>query len=549
MPAIRNLHAPSTDTDPIAWDTVADVVVVGSGGGALVAATLAADAGSSVVLLEKDEVIGGTTGVSGGAMWLPGNPHVTQHGETDSREDAIAYLEHLSRGAADPDLLEAFVDAAPEMLRYLEDNTPLQTQAIAHFPDYYHDRGDVPGSKGPGRTVEPLPFAVRTEMPDWADRIAVRATMRSLGSRTTLAEERARRFAGEPVREDVERETADIRVKGAALVGRLLKGLLERNVDIRTGHAASGLVMRGDEAIGVRASTSEGEVLIGARRGVVLACGGFEWNPELVRAFIGYDVRPVSPPSNTGDGLLMLMQAGAELGNMTSYWGTTVSYDPDVLEDDGTPAAQFGTPARGKPASLIVNRLGHRFGNEALPYNDFPKLFGAADPSAPGYANDGAAWLVFDRKARDESAIFSVQPGDPAPDWLHPSASIGELAERIGLDPSALTASVERFNADAASGADSAFGRTDIQPIEDAPFHALAVEPGTLGTNGGARITADGQVRRSGGGLIDGLYAVGNTSAAAFGFLYPSGGGPIGLSCTFGYRAGRHVGSVPTRTI
>src|SRR3954463_9193646 len=171
------------------WDRSVDVVVVGSGGAALTAATLAHDGGAEGVIVEKDRMLGGTTAVSGGGVWLPGNHVARAAGIEDSREDALAYIRRLTAGREpDPELLEVFVDTAPEALRYLEDNTPLKTH-ISPLPDYYWT-WQIPGNRPvPARCVEANPYAVRDELPEWADRLVKRGTLMSLGAATTLTED------------------------------------------------------------------------------------------------------------------------------------------------------------------------------------------------------------------------------------------------------------------------------------------------------------------------------------------------------------------------
>ena len=156
--------------------------------------------------------------------------------------------------------------------------------------------------------------------------------------------------------------------------------------------------------------------LIGARKGVVLACGGFEWNREMVNAFIGYDVKPLSPPNNVGDGLVMAMEAGGQIANMNSYWGQPAMFDPGVTRD-GELVPQFEW-ARGEPGSLIVNGHGVRFANESLPYNDFPKTFGRYDPTNVEFPNEAPAWMIFDQRTKESVRIMSMLPDDPAPDWI-----------------------------------------------------------------------------------------------------------------------------------
>jgi succinate dehydrogenase/fumarate reductase flavoprotein subunit len=354
------------------------------------------------------------------------------------------------------------------------------------------------------------------------------------------------------------REAQDIRPKGAALIARLFKGLLERGVEALLETPARELVANdAGEVVGVLAEHDGAPLRIGARRGVVLACGGFEWNAELVRAHIGYDVFPLSPPgNNTGDGLQMATKAGAKLANLDSYWGTPSMFDPDITREDGSLLPQFEW-GRGAPASIIVNRKGNRFANEALPYNDFPKAFGTYDPEAVEFPNSGPGHLIFDRTVRDAQRILSMVPGGPDPAWVVKADTIAELAARISIDPEALESTVERYNANAAEGVDPDFRRHEVglmspgavKPIVEAPFYAVEIHPGTLGTNGGPQVDRNGQVRKLGGGVVGGLYAAGNTAANVFGWAYPSGGGTLGNGLVFGFLAGRHVGSQPARPV
>lgn len=539
---------------PDAWDRQVDVIIVGSGGAALTAATLAHDGGAEVLIVEKDAKLGGTTGVSGGVMWLPQNHHMAETGITDSREDAIAYIERLAQGHQhDPALVEAWVDAAPQALRYLEENTPLRMMTVPDFPDYYFPF-DVPGKRPGARSVEPVPYDAVEGLGQWRERINNRIADPNLGGSSTLAEDMSGRAAsmGEEL---AERAARDIRTKGAALIGMLFRGILDRGIDVLLDSPARELVMRDGQVVGVRIETPEGPRLLGARKGVVLACGGFEWNRELVRSFIGYEIKPLSPGGNVGDGLLMAMEAGAALGNMNSYWGQPAMLHPEI-ERDGELVPQFEC-GRGEPGTIIVNRAGRRFANESLPYNDFPKAFGHFDPTALAFPNAAPAWQIFDHAAKSAIPVLGVAPADPAPDWMHPSDSIGELAGKLGIESQALEATLERFNTAAARGEDPDFDRHKVgimgpgrlRPLGPGPYYAVEIHPGALGTNGGPRLDEHGRIRRATGGVVPGLYAAGNTAANTFGWAYPSGGGTIGNGVVFGFLAGQHVAKQQDRKL
>lgn len=337
---------------PDQWDREVDVIVVGSGGAAMTAATLAHDGGAEVLLVEKDERFGGTTGVSGGVMWLPQNHHMATAGVEDNREDALAYIRHLAEGQPyDDRQVEAWVDAAPEALAYLEKHTPVEMQTVPNFPDYYYPFG-IPGRRAGARSVEPALYDAPKELGEWKDRLSSRVADPNLGGVTTLAEDMSG-AALDMADEIAEREAKDVRAKGAALIGRLFRGLLDRGVGALSSTPAEELICVGGEVLGVRCTQEGKDLFFGARKGVILACGGFEWNKELVRAFIGYDLKALSPPNNTGDGLMMAMEAGAHVGNMNSYWGQPAMADPGITRD-GDPVPQFES-GRGEPGTLIVN--------------------------------------------------------------------------------------------------------------------------------------------------------------------------------------------------
>ena len=543
------------------FDRVVDVVVVGSGAAGLTAATLAHDGGSEVVVVEKADLIGGTTGVSGGMPWVPVNAHMAEVGSTDTRDEALRYIRRLTLGREpDPELVEVYVDRAREMLEYLEAHTPLHMTAPSAFNDYY---ADLPGGKECGRSLEPAPFDARRELGDDARRL------RTSPHLPWLTMEEGAKFlrGGEPP--DVElaagRQASDVRVLGAALVAALYKGLVDRGVAVLTGTAADDLVVSDGEVTGVVCATAEGSAVLGARQGVVLASGGFEWNRDMVQAFIGTPLLPLGPPSNEGDGLRMAMEAGARLANMSSYWGQPAFLEPGFVYD-GREIPQMAS-FRSTPGVIVVNRHGRRFVNEGATYQDFPKVLGAFDASAIDYPNQGQHWAVFDQQVKDRAFILpSVPPGEPAPDWVLRADSIRELAEKIDVDPGELEATVARWNTNVAAGEDSDFHRGTLRfethmsgigpspslvlaPVATPPFYAVELRNGTIGTNGGVLVDRDGRVRSNRKGVIPGLYASGNASASVFGPAYPGGGATLGPAMTFGYLAGRHVSGRERRAV
>ena len=538
------------DRDARQWDRRVDVIVVGTGAAGLAAAIAAHDGGAKVLVLEKADMIGGTTGVSGGMPWIPRNRHMAEVGVGDSREESLAYIGRLTLGR-EPDLalIERYVDQATDVIDYLESHTPLRLSAPPSFSDYFADQV---GGKPCGRSLEPEPFDARNELGEWAPRLRTSPFM----PRLTMAE--GGKFQmGEAVDLSIigQRETEDIRVLGAALVAALFKGLLERGIETLTGTRAAELVLSDGAVTGLVADGPQGRLHLWAGRGVVLACGGFEWNADMVKAFVGRPVVALSPPYNEGDGHRMAMRVGAELGNMYSVWGQPAVADPTVTYE-GRTLYQFEV-LRNLAGTVMVNRHGERFTNEGVAYNDMTKAFGAFDPVTIDYPNSSPAWLIFDDNFRQRWPIMSILPGTPTPEWLPHAPTLGELAAQIDIDAGALEQTISTWNTYAEKGEDPEFHRgtvwweafstggpsakKNIGPIHEPPFYALAIHDGVLGTNGGMRITVDGEVRHSEGGTIPGLYAAGNASANVFGPTYPGGGATIGPALTFGFLAGRHA--------
>ncbi len=527
-------------------DLAADVIVIGSGAAGLVAAVAAHDAGARVLLVERADVAGGATAVSGGVMWIPLNHHMRDLRIDDTRDDALAYCTRLALGRAPAELIAAFVDTGAEALAYLEAQTPLRCSALP-MPDYH---AGLPGARMGGRSVEADLFDTH-ELSEWRERLRRPSSMTApITLRERVFTYQAHiRPANVPEALVAQRNHDGVVAGGGALVGRLLRGVLDRAIPVLLGARALRLVMRDGRVAGVALDRDGDVVEASAARGVVLASGGFEWSDDAQTRFLpGPRALPLSPPNDDGDGLRMAAEAGADLANMSELWGSPASYVPGELYD-GRQLARILVPERMCPHAIIVNARGRRFANEAAAYNDLNKAFYEVDPNTAGYRNQ-PAWAILDGQYRAAYPILTVLPGDPDPDWLPRAETLEGLAASVGIDREGLTDTVARWNVAVRERFDAEFGRhryavdlaaphPTLGTIEQAPFYALPVYPGTLGTKGGPRTDVRGRVLHVRGQAIPGLYAAGNVMAGTSGAAYYGAGATIGLAVTWGYICGR----------
>ncbi len=553
------------------------MVVLGTGAAGLTAALAAASGGADVGLYEKADLLGGTTAISGGIVWVPGNHLMDGENGIDAAErdadpvEALRYLRALAGDALDVPVAKALVSAGPEMLRFVESSSPCRFRLLAGYPDYHPD---VPGARpGGGRSLEPDPFDL-TVLGEWARRLCLWDGL----PRPVLLSETSFGGATVPPPPGViaERRERGVCGMGEALVGSLLAGCLDAGVTVRTGARARQLVVVDGRVAGVRfdtpaaeATTGEaaageisvgeaaaGEVTVDARRGVILATGGFEWNEALVRAFLrGPMDAPAGVPTNTGDGLDMATDAGAALGNMAQAWWAPMAHIPGE-EAWGAPRFRLVLAERTRPGSIMVNGVGERFCNEAANYNALGGAFHQLDPATLRHAN-AAAWLVCDDRYRRSYALPGCRRGAEPSSWVHRGVSLADLAAAIGVPPGTLSETVIEFNRNAAAGSDPVFGRgasvydrfngdralpgaaATLGSLDEPPFYAVAIRIGALGTSGGPRTDERGRVLARSGGTIPGLWAAGNVMAAPTATVYAGAGGTLGPAMTFGYLAGR----------
>ncbi|MHA3020289.1 FAD-dependent oxidoreductase [Mycobacterium sp. BMJ-28] len=531
------------------WDHEVDVVVLGSGGAGLSAALTAAVNGASVAIYEKALTVGGTTAVSGGIVWIPSHNRLADG--VLSVDDALKYLEAQSLGLMDRALVETFVRTGPAMLDFLEAHSELRFEVAEGFPDY---KPELPGGRpGGGRSLNAAPFDLAA-LGDWRHRItAFPVDFSNVG---IDAETRARIHAA------VDDMDGDYCVAGTALIAGLLKGLLDRGVTPVTEARAVELIAErndgentGGRIAGVRIIFDGTDVRVRARRGVVLGTGGFEWDPHLVEAYLRGPMHgAVSPPNNTGDGLRMAMAHGADLANMGEAWWVPIVQIPgDTL--DGKPRSRSVRLERTRPRSIIVNRAGKRFLNEAGEYNSMAGPFHHLDPRT-GYLND-PAWIVFDDHHLKRYGFLGVEPGGEAPDWFNKSATLEDLERKTGIAAEGLARTITAWNANVADEHDPDFNRgasaydgywgdnsattpalQTLGPLDTAPFYAVPVAVGAMGTKGGPRTDRDGRVHHVNGGVIEGLFAAGNAMAGVTGKAYGGAGGTLGPAMVFGYRCG-----------
>jgi succinate dehydrogenase/fumarate reductase flavoprotein subunit len=340
---------------------------------------------------------------------------------------------------------------------------------------------------------------------------------------------------------------------GRALVGALLAELVRDGAAVSTGTRATSLIMTDGRVTGCQVVTAGRAAVVSARRGVILASGGFEWNPLLLSAFLGFEVaKAVTPRSNEGDGLIMGLAAGAGLANMNVGWNYLVVNDPTPLAG-GQPPLPVYASIRLQPGCIIVNRDGQRFVNEGAAYMDVARPMYQFDEVRQSYPNL-TAYLVFDDTVRGRATMGALRPGEPTPAWVSEAPTIAELARDIGVDPAGIEREIATFNQNAAAGSDPAHGRgtlwfegqlwggptaaRSLATITTPPYYAVRVLPGLLGTAGGLRIDRDARVLSFTDSSIPGLLACGNVAASIFGPVYPGGGTTLALAVAFGYRAG-----------
>jgi 3-oxosteroid 1-dehydrogenase len=525
-----------------------DVVVIGSGAAGLTAALTAAHAGASTLVLEATSKWGGSTAVSGGLVWAPDNHHVGEQGIEDSREDALAYCLSCAYASEEP-RVEAFVDACPQAVRFIEDHSPIEFQAIA-YPDTFSER---PGGKL-ARHLEARPIDPGHLGP-WQDLLWTEDEPHTLMSEILPI---GAHVYGLPLDLDtvVERREKGVVTGGAALVVGLLKGVDDAGVERRAGWRVTKILTEGGRVCGVVATDGEATVTIGAR-GVVLATGGFEWDAELTSRLLSTPVtHPVTPPIQHGDGIRLAAGVGAALAHTSDNWSwPAVEVPIHTWGDESRHHLSFSE--RYMPHCLWVNAAGKRFVNESS--HNASLALGEVDTSRHAPRNI-PAWSIMDAQFRTRYQVAGVLPGEPAADWIVEAPTLRELASLIEVDAEELTRTVDRFNGFVRSGVDEDFSRgqsryeqamgdptaplPNLGTVEAGPFTAVQIHPSTVGTKGGALTNTRAEVVDHDGVPIPGLFAAGNTMAAVFGPGISAGGMTIGNALAWGWLAGAHAAEV-----
>jgi succinate dehydrogenase/fumarate reductase flavoprotein subunit len=554
-----------------------DVIVIGAGAGGMTAAAVAAAEGLRVVVIEKTEFVGGTTAWSGGMIWIPVNAAMRQAGIDDSISDAARYLAATVPGPENADLRDVFLSRGPEAVEYLEANTEVRLQPVKVYPDYYPDQ---PGATAGGRVLEPVSFdgarlgvnfgRLRPPLPEFTlfggmmlNRLDIphlrkfgrsfRSTLRSLRLISQYALQRLRSARGTTLH------------LGNALAARLYASLLARHVDIWFGVSVENLLISDGAVGGVTIKHSSGVRPLVARKGVVLATGGFSHDAQLRARHFPSAAGSVSAtaPAGTGDGLRIASAVGAGIGTEVAspaYWVPASLF---ARADGSRGVFPHTVTDRAKPGVIAVNASGRRFVNEALSYHEFVRAMlrdGNDTASRPFY-------LVCDRDFLWTYGLGRIKPftrrirryvesGE-----LIEAPGIDALARAIGVESSALSATVNNYNAHAQAGLDPEFGRGStiyqrhlgdaghgpnpcVAPIGRAPFYALRIYPADLGTAIGLKTDGHARVLRGDGTVIAGLYACGNDMRSIMNGNYPGPGITLGPALTFGYIAGRHLAQI-----
>ena len=550
-----------------------DVLVVGSGAAGLATAVTARVLGLDVLVVEKAPVFGGTTAWSGGWLWIPQSPPAVRAGITDSISAARTYLQAELGADFDAARIDAFLTNGPRMVEFFENETAVRFLS-GTAPDFH---ADLPGA-AVGRPICAEPFDGR-ELGGLIDKLRLPLAEVSLRGMAIAAGSDLRHFMNATrvpasawyAARRVARYALDVLrygrgmhlVNGNALAARLLKSASDRGVRLWTESRARDLIVANGAVTGAWIETTQGRIAVSTRRGVVLAAGGFpndvarrrRWFPHTPT---GNEHWSAAPAANTGDGLALAEDAGAVVPSLPNA-GAWVAVSM-VRRRDGTNGVFPHVIDRARPGVIAVTRRGRRFTNEANSYHDFMlAIFRATEPG-----DDVAAWLICDHACLRRYGLGFAKPFPfPVAPYLRSGYLLrGEtpaaLANAAGIDAPAFAETIDAYNVAAREGRDPAFGRGStpfnrfggdpahqpnpcVAPIEQGPFYAVKVLPGSLGTFAGVKTDADARALDHGGEPIAGLYAVGNDMASIMAGRYPSGGITLGPAMTFGWLAARHL--------
>jgi succinate dehydrogenase/fumarate reductase flavoprotein subunit len=542
------------------FDAEYDFVVVGSGAGALTGAITANEHGLKTLLVEKTDKIGGTSAVSGGGVWIPNNHVIREAGTVDSYRESIEYINE-SIGPVGPatamDVRMAYIDSGPAMAGFLE-TAGMRWRAQYPYPDYY---SDLPGGKTTGRSLEPDAFDMR-KLGEWERRVRADESIPGLW----LFNSEARDFlmARRTIRgfytaakivgwRTVWQKITGKRVAtvGKSLVAQLLKIALDRGIPVWLSSPMRDLIVEDGKVVGVIVEHEGRKMRIAAKRGVLLASGGFSRNLEIREK---YQNGPVDlswslvPEGDDGDAFRVTSELGAATAQMDLAWWMPVFID-------GGGVTRFNIWERSMPHGIVVDSSGKRFVSESAPYLEFGAAMEERNKTVPAVPS----WQIMDTQHRSSYPFTYMMPGvtpQAALDsgFLIKANTIEELATKIGIEPQALRSTVNRFNGFAKTGVDEDFHRGHnhferhysdprVKPnptlgaLDTGPFYASRLWLGDIGTKGGSVTDRNGQVLHEDGSTVPGLYAAGNATASMMGTAYPGAGATIGPSMVFAYRA------------
>lgn len=556
-----------------------DVIVVGSGAGAFMAAIRAASMGASVVMLEKQSTYGGTSARSGGGIWVPNNQNIGSVGVSDSAEDGFQYMRKvIPEDQVTDETIRNYIDSAPEMLQFLSSATQVNYVPVPGYADYYPS---YPGWKEGGRTMDPSPIDGKPLGDLLYKMEETPKQSRAMGIFGMSIMEGSQILATTPgwqkiVAKIFSRYLIDIvgRFKGMrdrrlcqgnSLIGGLLMAAQKLGVELVLETGVTRLLKEGDKVVGVAAQSGAlGEFEMKANKGVIVAAGGFENNPEMRKANLPQPTQTnwsAGAPGNTGDLIRAGQEIGAATGLMDQAWWAP------VVKNGDTSVVLFAE--KSKPGLIVVDKQGRRFMNEAITYNSYGECFYNAQ-------KDGfdcvPAYMIFDGNYRKKYFFGGIVQSGMSPDFMNPSAfgpdgmltkaaTMDELADQLGVDKAGLRETTAKMAEYAKTGVDEEFGRGsdahdrmfgDVEvtpnpclgPLDEAPFYGAPIYPGDIGTKGGLVIDNDGRVLDEQGSAIDGLYAAGNCTASLMGDKYPGAGCTLGPAMTIGFRAANHLMAV-----